>query len=70
MINGLGTHAGVEFITILLHRLKVLVIREQLTGLQRGHVRLNDNKGLKVEDALDIPQGHIQQQANTRWQRL
>ncbi|MNQ60106.1 hypothetical protein D3C85_743750 [compost metagenome] len=66
----LGTHAGIEVVTELLERLEVLFVVEQLALFQGGHARIDHHVALEIEHALDIAQGHVQQQADTRRQRL
>ena len=64
----LGTHLGRELVAEFFHRLVVLLVRKQLSLLQRGHTWVGYHVGFKVQYALDIAQGHIQQQADARRQ--
>jgi hypothetical protein len=66
----LGAHARVELVAVRLQRLQVLLIGQQLAALEVGHAGLDDDEGLEVEHALDVAQGHVQQQADARRQRL
>ncbi len=61
-VDGLGTHAGVELIAVLLDGLQVQLIGEQLPTLHRRHARLDDHEGLEVQHALDLAQRHVQHQ--------
>ena len=64
-INSLGAHASVEIITELFQRFEILLIVQQLTLVQGSHARLDNHVALEIKYALDITQGHIQQQADT-----
>ena len=64
-VYSLGTHAGVEIITELFQRFEILLVVQQLTFLKSGHARLDNDVALKIENAFDITQGHVQQQADT-----
>ena len=66
----LGTHAGVEVVTELFDGFEVLLVVEQLTLLEGGHARIDHHVALEIEHAFDVTQGHVQQQADTAWQRL
>ncbi len=66
----LGAHAGIEVVTELFQRLEVLLVVQQLALFQGGHARIDHHVALEIEHALDIAQGHVQQQADTRRQRL
>ncbi len=48
----------------------VLLLRQELTLLQRGEARLDDDVVLEIEDALEVLERHVQQQADARRQRL
>ena len=48
----------------LLHGLVILLVVKQLTFLQRGHAGVGDHEGFEIEHPLDVPQGHVQQQAD------
>ncbi len=66
----LGAHARIELVAVRLERLQVLIVGQQLPALEVGHAGIDDDEGLEIEHALDVAQRHIEQQANTRWQRL
>src|SRR5882757_9240933 len=68
--HGLGTHAGVELITVLLDRLEVHLVSQQLTSLHRRHAWVDDDEGFEVQHPLNLAQRHVQHEADTRWQRL
>ena len=68
--HGLGAHAGIELIAVLLDRLEVHLIGQQLTALHRRHARIDHHEGLEVQHALDLAQRHVEHQADARGQRL
>ena len=70
LVHGLGAHAGVELIAVLLDRLQVHLIGEQLAALQRGHAGIDHDEGLEIEHALDLAQCHVEHQADARRERL
>ena len=61
---GLGAHAGIELVAVLLQRLEVHFVGHQLAALELGHARLDDDKGLEVQHALDLAQRHVEHQAD------
>ena len=69
-MNGFGAHLGFEFIAPLFDRVQILLIGQKLTSLQRGQPRIQDDIGLKIQNPLDVPQGHVQHQADPRGQRF
>ncbi len=70
-VDGLRSHPGIELVAVLLECLQVLLVGEQLPALQGlDQTRIHDHEGLEVEDALDITQGHVQQQTDPRGQGL
>ena len=69
-MDRLGAHAGVELVAVLLDRLEVRLVREQLAALHRGHAGLDDHEGLEVQHALDLAQRHVEHQTDARRQRL
>ena len=68
LLNGFGTHTGVEIIAELFQRFEILLVVEQLTTLQRGHAGIDDHEAFEVQHALDITQRHIEEHADTRRQ--
>ena len=69
-LNGLGTHAGVEFAAVLLQLFVVFLVGEQLALRQVRQAGLHDHMGLEVEHPLYVPERHVEQQADARRQRL
>ncbi|CRR36469.1 hypothetical protein PAERUG_P54_1_London_24_VIM_2_04_13_02269 [Pseudomonas aeruginosa] len=69
-VNGFGAHASIEIVTELFEGLEVLLVVQQLALFQGGHARIDHHVALEIEHALDIAQGHVQQQADTGRQRL
>ena len=63
-----GAHARVEFVTVLLDGLEIGLVVEQLATLEQGQTRVDNDKGLEVEDAFDVTQGHVEHQADARRQ--
>ena len=61
---------AVELVAVLLERLVVLLVVEQLPALERGHAGVDDDEGLEIQHALDVAQRHVEQQADARRQRL
>ena len=70
LVDGLGAHAGVELIAVLLDGLEVHLVGQQLAALHRGHARVDDHEGLEIQHALDLAQRHVEHQADARRQRL
>src|SRR5690606_721443 len=68
--HGLGAHAGVELVAVLLDRLEVHLVREQLAALERRHARVDDDEGFEIEHALDLSQRHVEHEADARGERL
>ena len=57
-------------LAVLVLRREVLVLGQELALLQRREARLDDDVVLEVEDALEVLQRHVEQQADARRQRL
>ena len=55
---------------VLLARLAVLLLVEQLVLLQLGLARIDDDVGLEVEDALEVAQRDVEQVADAARQPL
>ena len=70
LIDGLSTHAGVEFIAMFLDGIEVGLLGEDLATFERRHTGVDDQVGLEVQHPLDIPQGHVEHETNTGRQRL
>ena len=66
----LGAHARVKLIAVLLDRLEVELIGQQLAALHRRHAWIDDDEGFEVEHALDLAQRHVEHEADARGQRL
>ena len=66
--NRLSAHQGLEFIAIFFSLCDVVIFSHQLSTLQRCHPRLNHHEGFKIQNALDITQGHIEHHAQSRRQ--
>ena len=64
--DGGGEAVGAE----LLLRLEVLVLGQQLAVLERGEARLKHDVIFEIENALEILQRHVEQQADAARQRL
>ena len=70
LVHGLGAHARVELIAVLLDRFEVHLVGQQLAALQLGHARLDDDERFEIQHALDLAQRHVEHQADARRQRL
>ena len=68
--DSFSTHAGIKVVAELFQRFEVLLIVQQLTFFQSGHARIDNDIALEVENAFDITQGHVHQQADTGRQRF
>ena len=69
-IDRFGTHARVEVIAVLFDGIQIRLFREQLAALEIGHTGLDHHIGLEIKNAFDLAQGHVEQQAHSRGQRL
>ena len=69
--DGFGADPGGEgVLAIFVLRREQLVLGQQLVLLERGQARLDDDIALEVEDALELLQLHVEQQADAARQRL
>src|SRR5262249_62669 len=67
----LGAHAGRERVLAeLLDRLQVALLGQQLTALQTGLLRVDDDVRLALHDLLQVLERDVQQVADARRQRL
>ncbi len=64
------THLGVEFVAEFFHCFEILLVVQQLATLKRGHARLSHHVRFEVQNAFDVAQGHVEQQADAAWQGL
>ena len=69
-LNRFGTHLRDEFIAVLFELRVVLLIGQQLTDIEVGHARIDDDIRFEIQHALDVAQRHVEQQPDTRRQRL
>ena len=66
-----GADAGGEAVlAVLVERLVVLLFGQELLFLERRDARLDDDVVLEVENALEVLQRHVEQEADARGQRL
>ena len=63
-------HGGEGVVAVLVLRLEILVLGQELLLLQRRDARLDDDVVLEIEDALDVLQRHVEHEADARRQRL
>ena len=71
LADRLGADAGGEAVrTVLVERAVVLLLAEELLLLERRDARLDDDVVLEIENALEILERHVEQQADARGQRL
>ena len=55
---------------MLLDRLQIHLIGQQLTALHRRHTWIDDDEGLEVQHTLDLAQRHIEHEPDARGQGL
>jgi len=61
-LDGFRTHLGDELTGIFLHELAIFLFLKDLALLEDGDfVRVDDNEGFEIEDALEIAHGDIEQ---------
>ena len=71
LADGLRADAGGEAVLAeLLDRLVVLLLGQQLLLGEGGHARLEHDVVLEIENALQVLERHVEQQADARGQRL
>ena len=71
LLDRFGADAGGEgVLAIFVLRVEQLVLGQQLVLLERGQARLDDDVALEIEDALELLQLHVEQQADAARQRL
>src|SRR5262249_31790871 len=71
LADGLRADAGGEAVAaVLLLRLEILVLAQKLPVLERGEARLEHDVALEIENALERPWRHVEQQPDPRRQRL
>jgi hypothetical protein len=63
-------HGGEAVGAVSVLGLDVIVLGQELTVLERGETRLQHHVVLEIEDALEVLQRHVEQQADARRQRL
>ena len=69
--DGFGADRGGEGILAeILLRLQIILFREELERLERGQPRLEHDVVLEIENALEVLQRHVEQEADARRQRL
>ena len=62
LADGFGTDAsGKAVLAVLLLRLQVLFLRQELHVLERGQARLDDDVALEIEHPLQILERHVEQ---------
>ena len=70
LADRLRPHAGVELVAVLLQRVVVHLVGEELAALEVGHSGLDHHVGLEVQGPLDLAQGHVEHQPDARRQGL
>ena len=68
--NTFRAHHRGELIAVFFGLGEIVVFRQQLTAIQRGHAGLRNHIGFKIQHAFDVAQSHVQHHAETRGQRL
>ncbi len=67
--NRRGAHLGLEALAVLLARLAILALGEQLLGLERSLARIGNDVALEVQHLLEFLERHVEQGADPRRQR-
>ena len=70
LTDRLRPHARVEFVPVLLQRLVVLLVGEELPALEVRHPGVHDDVGFEVERPLDLAKGHVEGEPDARRQGL
>ena len=70
LVDGFRAHPRDELVTVLLDGIQVHLVGHQRAAFQIGHAGIDDDEGLEIENALDIPERHVQQQSHARRQGL
>ncbi|MNF61945.1 hypothetical protein D3C84_436110 [compost metagenome] len=65
-----GTHLGVEFVAPLFQCVQIVLFGQHLAALEVGHAGFDNHIGFEIQHALDVTQGHVQQQTDTGRQGL
>src|SRR5579885_3301835 len=63
-------HRGEAVLAVFVLRPQILVLRQELTVLERRQAGIEDDVGFEVKDALQVLQRHVEQQADAGRQRL
>ena len=61
---------AIERVAVLLARLAVLLLGDELAGLERRVARIDDHVVLEVDDALQARRLHVEQRAEAGRHRL
>ena len=61
LFDRFGAHLGPELVAVVLAPLPVLLFGQQLVQFEVGVSRIDDDVGLKIEDALEVAERNIQQ---------
>ena len=68
--DGLGAHADAEVVAVLVAGFAVVVLAQQFALLERGVTLVHHHVGFKVEDALQVAQGQVEQLPDARGDAL
>ena len=63
-------HRGEIVLAVFVLRAQEVILRQQLTVLERRQAGVEHDVGLEIQDALEVLQRHVEQQADARGQRL
>ena len=66
LLDGLGAHAGLEIVLILLAHVAVLFFGQDLAALQRRHAGVGDDIRTEIQHLFQHARGQIQDQAHAR----
>ena len=70
LTDAFGAHESRKVVAVLFVLGGVVVFRHDLALLQRGHAWIGHDVCFEVQHAFDVPQGHVEDHAQTRRQRL
>src|SRR5690606_34506571 len=68
--HGFRTHQGAEVVTVFFGLGQEVIVRHDLTALERRHARFDHAPGFEIQHAFDVAQRHVEHHAQTRRQAL
>jgi hypothetical protein len=70
LADAFGAHQRDEVVTVFLDLGQIVVFRQDLGTVERGHAGIGDHVGFEVQHALDVAQGHVEHHAEAARQAL